>query len=189
MQTLVVESKTTADTPSSEKHSKLSLKPHRNLVTSSSGFKIAKSPRKLTKRDGPNRKNKHRGQRGSATRTKLTGVQADQLSAAISVVTPPHRFVQAQRKPNPSIKGDFSGGNPFFPSAIFGEHEQVGYSKIGRADKEVRMWEQVLLEHKREQPALIPVVERKLREAKERRELIDENLEENHRAGYVSMAS
>jgi hypothetical protein len=45
------------------------------------------------------------------------------------------------------------------------------------------------LEHKREQPALIPVVERKLREAKERRELIDENLEENHRVGYVTIDS
>jgi hypothetical protein len=189
MQTIVVESSTIVDTPISKKHSKLSLKPHRNLVPSSSGLKIAKSPRKPIKRDSPNRKEKHRSQRASTTRTKLTDVQADQLSAAISPVTPPHISTQAQRNPNPSIEGDFSRGNTFFPSVIFGEHEQVGLSKIGRADKEVRMWEQVLIEHEREQPSLIPVVEEKVKEAKERRASIDESLEENYRVGCVSLSS
>jgi hypothetical protein len=88
--------------------------------------------------------------------------------------------IQAQ-KGNAPLDEDFSGGNTFFPSVIFGEHEQFGLSKIGRADKEIQMWERVLAEHELQQPSLVPVVEQKLREAEERRKLIDGSCEENHR--------
>lgn len=64
---------------------------------------------------------------------------------------------------------DLLEGNMFFPSVIIGAKETVGLSKIGRADKEVEMWEGILAEHREHMPSLVPVVEEKLWEAKHKR--------------------
>lgn len=84
---------------------------------------------------------------------------------------------------NPWLVNDVCEGSTFFPSVVIGEHETVGRSVIGRADKEIEIWEKVLAAHEKEEPALAPVVEQKLNEAKEKRAQIDETLEENWRIG------
>ena len=120
-------------------------------------------------------------------RAKLANTPVDPLSAVMPTVRRSSPSFQAQEKDTFPLDEDFSGGNTFFPSVIFGEHEQFGLSKIGRADKEIQLWEKVLAEHKLQQPSLVPVVEQKLREAEERRKLIDGSCEENHRVGYFSL--
>lgn len=74
-------------------------------------------------------------------------------------------------------------GNAVFPSAIIGAKEDVGLSRIGRADKEIKLWEEVLDTHQRNLPDLVPIVEEKLKQAKERRACLDETLQENVRVG------
>jgi hypothetical protein len=102
-------------------------------------------------------------------RTKLANIQVDPLSTVMPTVRRSSTSFQAQEKDTLPLDEDFSGGN-----------------KIGRADKEIHLWEKVLAEHKLQQPSLVPVVEQKLREAEERRKLIDGSREENHRVGYFS---
>ncbi len=114
----------------------------------------------------------------------MTEVQVDQLSAAIPLLKLDKTTAQGREETDPASKQDVLESN-FFPSVIIGEHETVGLSIIGRAEKEIRMWEQVLADHQRELPSLAPVVEQKLREAKENRASIDESLEENWRVGYI----
>ena len=59
----------------------------------------------------------------------------------------------------------------------------VGLSKIGRAEKEVQIWEAVLEAHKADTiPDLVPLCEAKLQAAKEKRAKL-EDCEENHRVG------
>ena len=70
-----------------------------------------------------------------------------------------------------------------FPSRAWGEKETVGLSKIGRADKEVEIWEAVYNAHATNEPHLLPIVERSLQQAREARAALDETLEENLRVG------
>ena len=144
--------------------------PLRRTARSTSNLKSGAPTSKVLK---PKLKTKNikNDSRSSSLRSRVTARQANRLTAA-------------QKDELPTV-GDFSDGNTFFPSVIFGEQEKVGLSKIGRADKKIKMWEQILVEHKRAQPSLVSVVEEKLRDAKDRRSAIDENLEENHRVGYV----
>jgi hypothetical protein len=116
----------------------------------------------------------------------LSTAQVDQLTATIPPVTLAETPTQVQVKFDSRLGEDTHEESTFFPSVVIGEHEEVGLSIIGRADKEVCMWEQVLAGHQREQPSLAPVVEQKLKEAKEKRALIDESLEENWRVGYLA---
>lgn len=113
----------------------------------------------------------------------MTAAQAHQVSATISPVTPLNRSTQPQKKLNLPSVGEFSEGNTSFPAVMFGYHEQVGLSKIGRADEQIRMWEHVLVEHKQAQPSLVPIVEQKLREATEIRTMMNESSEGNYRVG------
>lgn len=70
-----------------------------------------------------------------------------------------------------------------FPSRAWGERETVGLSKIGRADKEVEIWEEVYRTHEINEPRLLPIVERSLQKARKDRAALDETLEENVRIG------
>ncbi|KAH7327058.1 hypothetical protein BKA65DRAFT_539736 [Rhexocercosporidium sp. MPI-PUGE-AT-0058] len=83
---------------------------------------------------------------------------------------------------------DFLEGNTFFPSITIGAKERVGLSKLGRADKEVEMWEGILAEHREKMHSLVPVVEEKLWEAKHKRACMDETLAENVMIGDVNPA-
>lgn len=78
---------------------------------------------------------------------------------------------------------DWLNGNTFFPSISIGGPEKVGLSKIGRADKEVKMWETIVLEHEKNLPELVPVVQKKLEEAKTKRLAIDEEHADNWMVG------
>lgn len=73
--------------------------------------------------------------------------------------------------------------NMRFPSRAWGERETVGLSKIGRADKEVEIWEEVYRTHEINEPRLLPIVERSLQKARKDRAALDETLEENVRIG------
>ena len=95
-------------------------------------------------------------------------------TAKVTFAEPPQQLEQ-------QLKGemDLLEGNTFFPSVAIGEKETVGLSKIGRAEKEVKMWETVLAEHKEKMPSLVPVVEEKLWQAKHKRACLDETSAEN----------
>jgi hypothetical protein len=183
MRTFAVESKTCPDAHFTKKPRRFQLKPLQNLAPSSSSLKIVKSPSKIEKPQSLNRQNKNRSPKYPTRRSKLTAAQVHQVSAIISPVTPLNRSAQSQKKLNLPLVGEFSEGNTSFASVIFGEHEQVGLSKIGRANEQIRMWEHVLVERKRAQPSLVPVVEQKLREATEIRTMMSESLEGNYRVG------
>jgi hypothetical protein len=82
--------------------------------------------------------------------------------------------------------GDLGSDNitaPVFPSVIFGEKETVGLSKVQRADREVKRWEEVLKTHQEHNPSAVPFVKERLQMAKDARANIDESLEENTRVG------
>lgn len=93
---------------------------------------------------------------------------------------------EGRRKPSdpkePIIQ-DVCDGSTFFPSRAWGEKETIGLSKIGRADKEVEIWEEVYRAHRINEPRLLPVVERSLQQARKDRAALDETLEENVRVG------
>jgi hypothetical protein len=65
----------------------------------------------------------------------------------------------------------------------FGEQEEVALSKIGRADKEVKIWEEVLRAHEEGLPRLAPMVQLFLYRAKEKRAVLEDT--ENQRVGLV----
>jgi hypothetical protein len=182
-QTFAMTGRTTADGPFFQKLNKLSLNPPNKLAQTTNSRRSPGPPRKVTKPSSPTRNSRNRSPKRSNRKTKLTDAQVDQLSAAIPPVTLPHTPIRGHEDDNPWLVEDICKGSTFFPSVIIGAHETVGLSIIGRADKEVRMWEQVLADHQREQPSLAPIVEQKLRDAKEKRALIDESLEENWRVG------
>jgi hypothetical protein len=167
-QTFAMTGRTTADGRFLQKLNKLSLSPTNKQAQTTNSRRIPGSRRKVTKR--------------STRKTKLTNAQVDQLSTAIPPVNLPQTPTRGHEV-NQRLVEDICEDSTFFPSVIIGAHETVGLSIIGRAEKEVRMWGQVLADHQREQPSLAPVVEQKLRDAKEKRALIDENLEENWRVG------
>jgi hypothetical protein len=167
----------TADTAFFQKLKKLALSPADKLTRASDDERSPSTPRKVTKASSPTRNPTTRRSKRLTRSTKLTGAQIDH---------PPQETVQQSEKRDLSLEDDMFEGSTSFPSVIVGQHETVGLSIIGRADKEISMWEQVLAHHQREQPSLVPVVEQKLTQAKEKRALIDESLEENWKVGYVS---
>jgi hypothetical protein len=185
MQTLVLEGRTSTHSPAFRIPKQLSINPHEKLTTRSP--KTAKATSKSTKTGTHIRKASSR--RKLTRKTSLTQKQIETLSTTISSVRQAHDSTHPQVDATLPSGEDFSCGNPFFPSVVFGEHEKFGLSKIGRADKEIRMWEEILAEHERAQPSLVPVVEQKLEETREQRKLIDESLEENYRIGYISFCS
>jgi len=130
----------------------------------------------------------------SAKKQKLANLAASEANASMStapVSAPPPRsrtrstakvtFAEPPQQLEQQLKGemDLLEGNTFFPSVAIGEKETVGLSKIGRAEKEVKMWETVLAEHKEKMPSLVPVVEEKLWQAKHKRACLDETSAEN----------
>jgi hypothetical protein len=181
-QTFAMTGRTTADGRFLQKLNKLSLSPTNKQAQTTNSRRIPGSRRKVTKPSSPIRTSRNRSPKRSTRKTKLTDAQVDQLSTAIPPVTLPQTPTRGHEV-NQRLVEDICEDSTFFPSVIIGAHETVGLSIIGRAEKEVRMWGQVLADHQREQPSLAPVVEQKLRDAKEKRALIDENLEENWRVG------
>lgn len=79
-------------------------------------------------------------------------------------------------------------GNAVFPSASFGGREDVGLSKIGRAEKQIKLWEEILVTHQENVPELVPQVEERLKEARAKRAELDDSQEENTRVGWVILA-
>jgi hypothetical protein len=75
------------------------------------------------------------------------------------------------------------GGAPIFPHVVFGAKELTPLSKIGRANREVQMWEEVVQSYKQNYPCLVQVGEERLQKAKDARAALDESLEENTRVG------
>lgn len=82
-----------------------------------------------------------------------------------------------------AIPEDMCPGNAVFPSVSFGAREEVGLSKIARADENIKVWEEILVTHQQNVPELVPQVEKRLQEAKDKRAQLDETLEENIRVG------
>ena len=66
----------------------------------------------------------------------------------------------------------------------FGDREGVGLSKIGRAGKEVKIWEEVLRAREEGLPRLAPMVQLFLDRAKEKRAVLEET-EVNLKVGLV----
>ncbi|KAL5327535.1 hypothetical protein ACEPPN_005234 [Leptodophora sp. 'Broadleaf-Isolate-01'] len=145
----------------------------------------------------------------SARKQKFANIAASEANAGMltspSTSGPPHTpvtrsaakakarvtFAEAEVQPREQVFDhgvDLLEGNMFFPSVIIGAKETVGLSKIGRADKEVEMWEGILAEHREHMPSLVPVVEEKLWEAKHKRACMDETLAENVMIGDVNPA-
>ncbi|CZT44743.1 uncharacterized protein RSE6_04959 [Rhynchosporium secalis] len=157
-----------------------------------------KSPRKVGKR-APRTPT-------SARKQKLSNTAASEanfsISTALATPTTPRARTRAQirsatqvtfSEPPPQVKRldhgvDFLDGNTFFPSVIIGAKETVGLSKIGRANQEVKMWENILAEHKANMPSLVSVVEEKLWQAKHKRACIDETVAENLMIGDFNPA-
>jgi hypothetical protein len=81
------------------------------------------------------------------------------------------------------IPVDIGDGCNSFPGRGWGERETVGRSKIGRADKEVEIWKEVLRVHEMNYPHLVPVVKESLMKARRQRAALDETQEENLRIG------
>jgi hypothetical protein len=78
-----------------------------------------------------------------------------------------------------SNSADVDDESNSFPSRGWGERETVGRSRIGRADKEIEIWEEVLRVHEINYPHLVPIVKESLMKARRQRAAIDETLEEN----------
>lgn len=72
---------------------------------------------------------------------------------------------------------------PIFPSVTIGAKETIPLSKIGRADREVRMWEEIIRSYEQNHPSLVPLAQEQLHKAREDRAHLDESLEENTRVG------
>ncbi|KUJ23871.1 uncharacterized protein LY89DRAFT_726923 [Mollisia scopiformis] len=87
------------------------------------------------------------------------------------------------------VPADMCPGNAVFPSAIFGAREEVGLSKIGRANKEVKLWEEILVTHQENVPDLVPIVEERLQGAKTRRACLDDKLLANLQVGDMDPAA
>ncbi|PVH83983.1 hypothetical protein DL98DRAFT_652057 [Cadophora sp. DSE1049] len=136
------------------------------------------SPTKVLK-PSPPRKASRRGSRTptSAKKQKFANLAASEANASVSTApvpalppTPRTRsaakvaFAEPVQQDENAVQKevDLLEGNTFFPSVAIGEKEMVGLSKIGRAEKEVKIWETVLAEHKEKMPSLVPVVEEKL---------------------------
>lgn len=134
--------------------------------------------KKITKPSSPSR---NASTRSPKRRFRLSEAQIEQLSKAIPPEEAPETPSLTAKETSTCHTNDMSREK--FPSVVIGEHETVGLSIIGRADKEIKIWEEVLAFHQREHPSLAPGVEQKLQEAKAKRALIDETLEENHRVG------
>ncbi|KAI6712479.1 hypothetical protein JHW43_004962 [Diplocarpon mali] len=152
-------------------------------------------------RNGPGSPRASRGARQiplSVHEQKLLNAAASHSNAAISIGPAPPRISRARAgtppapgplTPAPEEEVDLLGGNPFFPSIVIGAKEAAGLSKIGRADKEVEMWEAVLAQHEQGMPSLVPVVRGKLEEAKQKRAGLDEADGANGRVGDVDPAA
>ena len=77
---------------------------------------------------------------------------------------------------------DLPEGKNVFPSVAFGDRQTTGLSKIGRAEHEIKMWEDILAHHQKEIPELAPVCQLSLDRARAAR-LSLEPTEENLRVG------
>ena len=70
----------------------------------------------------------------------------------------------------PSV-ADICEGINFFPSRAWGEREEVGLSEIGRAERDVEIWEEVKRSHAQGGlQNMVPVLEAALEGARERLE-------------------
>lgn len=72
---------------------------------------------------------------------------------------------------------------PIFPPVTIGAKEVTPLSKIGRADRDVRMWEEMIRSYEQNHPSLVPLAQEQLHRAREDRAALDESLEENTRVG------
>lgn len=83
----------------------------------------------------------------------------------------------------PQVKPlDFTGGVDFFPGIAWGEKEEVGKSKIQRADRDLAIWEEVRQAHMKGLPSAVPFIDEQITKAKATRTAL-EDCEENHRIG------
>lgn len=85
---------------------------------------------------------------------------------------------------NPQLKvPDLSSGIPnFFPRTAFGEYEVVGKSKIQRADCLIEKYEIIREAHLKNHPQIVPLLDVRIKEAKQARMELEDN-KENNRVG------
>ncbi|KAI9743614.1 MAG: hypothetical protein M1818_002930 [Claussenomyces sp. TS43310] len=90
-----------------------------------------------------------------------------------------------QEIPDPSSE-DISEGVNFAPPCAFGAIESIGRSAIQRAADEIRIWEIIRSHHEQHLPRVVPMIELRIREAREARARLDDN-EANSRIVDESM--